>query len=326
MAVTSTSPADVILEKLRRQFVPFLRNELHFADYATEGAQPKSAGSKSMRWVLFTKITQDETGGLTEGSASDGEVSSLAVSTVTTTVAEYGAWVKITSLADLASTPETLAEYAKGLGEHAARTLDSLLRNVADGTTTTLNAQDTATGTGTMISTDTAIAQDIAVISGRFNQNDCKGFASLGGMYVCIVHGKVEQDIVTDVTTGRLAWSDVNKYVPGIDGQKKIIQGSPGAIYGTMVLRSNNIATATVSTSVTGYLNIAMADHGLGRSSFEGMTPKGAKAKGPALLSAKSDGRDTSNPLRMFSTLGWKFNSAQAILDVNRLILYRSAI
>ncbi len=61
MAVLTTNPADVLIEKLRRQFIPFLRNELRFADYATVGSQPKGGGSKSLRWMLVNKITQDET-------------------------------------------------------------------------------------------------------------------------------------------------------------------------------------------------------------------------------------------------------------------------
>jgi N4-gp56 family major capsid protein len=323
MAVLTTNPADVLVERLRRQFVPFLRNALKFADFAVPAAQPRGGGSKQLRWMLFTKITQDETGGLTEGSASDGEITTLSVTTISTTVAEYGAWVKISSLADLAHTPETRAQYAEGLAEHGARTLDTLLRDVADDTTTFLVSGEVATGTGTLAATETANAQDIAVISGRFNQNDAK--PAQGGMYVCIVHGEVEQDLVTDVTTGRLAWSEVNKYVAGVDGQKKIIEGSPGAIYGTMILRSNNITTTVLTNTITAYKNIALADHGIGRASFDAMTPRGAKARGPALMAKQSGPQDTSNALSMFSTLGWKFNSGQALLDSNRVILYYSA-
>lgn len=327
MAVLTTSPANVLVERLRRQFIPFLRNKLRFADYAVAGAQPKGGGSKQLRWMLFNKISQDETGGLTEGSGSDGEISALTVATITTTVAEYGAWVKISSLADLAHTPETREQYAKGLAEHGARTLDTLLRNVADDTTTFLVSGETATGGGTLAATETAMAQDIAVLAGRFNQNDAETVPGVG-MYVCIVHGSVEQDLVTDVTTGRLSWSEVNKYVPGIDGQKKIIDGSPGAIYGMLVLRSNNITTTVLTNTITAYKNIAIADHGYGRASFDAMTPRGARrgVKGPALIPKQSGPQDTSNPLSMFSTLGWKFNSGQALLDVNRVILFYSAI
>jgi N4-gp56 family major capsid protein len=326
MAVLTTNPADVLVERLRRQFIPFLRNELRFADYAVAGSQPKGGGSKQLRWMLFNKISQDETGGLTEGSASDGEITTLSVTTITTTVAEYGAWVKISSLADLAHTPETRAQYAEGLAEHGARTLDTLLRNVADNSTTFLVSGETSTGGGTLATTETAMAQDIAVLAGRFNQNDAKPVPGVG-MYVCIVHGAVEQDLVTDVTTGRLSWSEVNKYVPGLDGQKKIIEGSPGAIYGVLVQRSNNITTTVLTGTVTAYVNIAIADHAYGRASFDAMTPAGARrgVKGPALMAKQSGPQDTSNPLAMFSTLGWKFNSGQSLLDSNRCIVYYSA-
>lgn len=329
MAVLTTNPADVLIEKLRRQFIPFLRNELRFADYAVAGSQPKGGGSKSLRWMLFNKITEDETGGLTEGDETDGEITTLSVTTLTTTVGEFGAWVKISSLADLAHTPETRAQYAEGLAEHGARTLDTLIRDAAANTTgdTFLVSGETAVNGGTLAATETAMAQDIAVIAGAFNQNDAKPVPGLG-MYVCIVHGSVEQDIVTDVTTGRLSWSEVNKYVPGLDGQKKIIEGTPGAIYGCMVLRSNNIATEVLTNTITAYVNVALADHGVGRASFDAMTPSGARrgVKGPALMAKQSGPGDTSNALSMFSTLGWKFNSGQIRLDANRCITFYSAI
>ena len=163
------------------------------------------------------------------------------------------------------------------------------------------------------------------MISGRFNQNDCETFDD--GMYVCIVHGEVEQDLVTDVTTSRLSWQEVNKYIPGIDGQKKIIGGSPGAIYGTKVLRSNLITTAVFTNTITAYMNVALAKDGIGRAGFKGMTPRGARpgSVGPQIITKQPGPNDTSNPLNMFSTVGWKAASGQALLHSLRALVYYSA-
>lgn len=324
MAVTTTAPADVLTERIRREFIPFLRNKLVIADHATEGSLEGNAGHKTLRWVMFNKLTADATTALPEANVASGEIVTLSVVTVTTTIAEYGAWAKISSLADVAATKETRDQYSKGFAEHGARTIDTLMRNLVTGATggTYLIAGQTAKNTGTLATTGTATAQDVAVISGIFHINDAEEFDN--GYYVVVVHGEVEQDIVTDVTTTRLSWSEVNKHVPGMDGQQKIIRGTPGAIYGTMVLRSNLITTAVLTNTVTAYMNVALADYGIGRASFKGMTPRGAKSVGPNIIIKNSGNEDTSNPLSMFGTLGWKAAQGQALLDVNRALVFYS--
>lgn len=311
--------AGLITTSIRKKFIPFLRNKLRFADFAAPGQMAKHGGSKTLRWNLASKVAADHTTALAETTTTQNEIATITITPVLTTISEYGAFTKISSLAEMAWTRETRAEFGKILAEDGARTIDTRLRNIADDTTTFLVAGETATGTGTLsTSGDTATAQDIAVLSGRFNQNDAEGFDSQSGMYVVIVHGKVEQDLVTDVTTGRLSWVDINKHVEGIDGQKKIIVGSPGAVYGTMVLRSNNITTKVLTTTVTGYANIALADHGIGRSGFGAMDPQ--------IIMKQSGPQDTSNPLNTFGTLGWKANLAEGLLDSDRVITYYSAI
>lgn len=327
MAVSTASPADVLVEKIRREWIPFLSEKLVALDWATPGTLEKNIGSKTLRWLEFNKITQDETGGLTEASATDGEVTGLSVTTYTTTMAEYGAWAKISSLADMAHTPETRNAYIKGFTEHGARTMDKLVLNAADDTTTFLVSTEVAKNTGTLLTTETATAQDIAIITKIFRGNDAEPFTKNGGYYVCIVHSEVESDIVTDVTTTRLSWSEVNKHVQGLDGQKKIIQGSPGAIYGTMVQVSNNIGTTSLTAGVVAYKNIALAVDGVGCASFSGMTPKnvGGGAKGPRIVVKTSGSQDTSNPLSMFSTIGWKAAMGQAVLGNDRALVYYSS-
>lgn len=314
--------AFLITTSIRRKFIPFLRNKLHFADFAVPGTLMRQGGSKVLRWNLASKIVDAAgvtlTTALSETTTTQNEVVTITISAVTATAAEYGAFAKISSLADLAWTSESRQEIGKLFGEAGARTVDTLLRNVADDTTTFLVSGQTATGTGTMLATNTANAQDIAVISGRFNQNDAEGHDSQSGMYVVIVHGKVEQDLVTDVTTTRLSWSEVNKHVPGVDGQQKIIRGSPGAIYGTMVLRSNNITTKVLTNTLTAYANIALADHGIGRAGWDAMDPQ--------IITKNSGSQDTSNPLNMYGTLGFRVTMGPVLLDSARVITYYSAI
>lgn len=324
MSVNTASPADVLVEKIRREWVPFLREKLVLMDYATPGTIERNVGSKTLRWIEFNQITQDETGGLTEADATDGEVSALSVTTYTTTIGEYGAWAKISSLADLAHNPQTRNAYIKGFAEHGARTMDSLIRNAADDTTTFLISANKEKNTGTLATASSATAQDVAIVTKIFRGNDAEPFTKNGGYYVAVVHSDVEADLVTDVTTTRLNWSEVNKHVPGMDGQKKITKGSPGAIYGTMVLVSNQIERATLTNNVNAYKNICLAVDGVGCASFSGMTPNnvGGGAKGPRIVVKTSGSQDTSNPLSMFNTIGWKSAMGQAVLGNDRALVW----
>lgn len=319
--------ADLITTSIRRKFIPILRNKLRFDPYAAKGQLEMRGGSKTLRWNRAADIGVFTTAlGETDDIANTtNQVNTITISSVTMTVSDYGAFIKISDLADSVWTSSAREEHSEIFGYSGAKTRDTLLRNVADDTTNYVISRETTNNTGTLAPTDTAIAADLNVIRGFFDQQDADSFDELGGNYLLVIHGAVEQDLVGDVTTGRLSWSPLIQNVPaGVD--RITNYKGPGALLGTAVMRSNNITTVllTVSTTpasssgtVTAYVNIALADHGIGKTTLDqSETRIIMKRPGPSTVSV---------PLDTFGTIGWKMRMAQALLASTRALVYYTA-
>jgi N4-gp56 family major capsid protein len=316
--------AGLITTSIRRKFVPLLRNKLRFAPYAAEGKLEVRGGTKTLRWNFLADIGTFTTT-LGETTTSQNEVATITVSSVLMTVADYGAFIKISDLADSVWSSETRKEFADIFSYSAAKTMDTLLRNVADDTTNYLVSGESAVNTGTLATTDTARASDLNAIRGFFDQNDNDSFDSLGGNYLLVVHGEVEQDMVGDVTTTRLSWSPLIQNVPaGVD--RITNYKGPGTLLGIAVMRSNNLNQAVLTASmtpasdtltVTAYQCIALAENGIGKTTLDQAEPR--------IIMKRPGSATVSVPLDTYGTLGWKLRSAQNLLHSTRALVYYAA-
>lgn len=317
--------AGLITTSIRRKFIPRLKNKLRFDPFAATGKLEMRGGSKTLRWNLASDIGA-YTSALTEDTTTaENKVTTITITAVLQTLSDYGAWSPISDLANSVWTSETREEYADIFSFSGAKTRDTLHRNAALATTNYVVGQNTAANTGTLFTTTTSIAQDLNTIRGFFDQNDCDSFDDMGGNYVLIMHGKTEQDMVADVTTGRLSWSPLIQNVPaGVD--KIANYKGPGALLGIAVLRSNNIGKIylTVSSTpasntgtVTAYAAVALADHGIGKTTLDQADPRIImKRPGPSTVSV---------PLDTYGTIGWKLRMAQGLLSATRALTYYTA-
>lgn len=313
--------AGLITTAIRRKFIPILRNKLRLDPYAAKGKLEMNSGAKTLRWNLATDIGVFTTA-LGETTTTQNEVNTITISSVLMTLSDYGAFVKLSDLADSVWTKETREEHSDIFGYSGAKTKDTLLRNVADDTTNYVLAGEAAANTGTAASTDTATAADLNVIRGFFDQQDCDSFDSLGGNYLLVLNAEVEQDLVADVTTTRLSWSPLIQNVPaGVD--RITNYKGPGTLLGIAVMRSNNITTAvmTLSTTPAGtgtfYVNIALADHGIGKTTLDQSDPR--------IIMKRPGSSTVSVPLDTYGTIGWKMRMAQALLSSSRALVYYAA-
>lgn len=328
--VGTADQAGLITVSIRRKFIPRLKNKLRFDPYCATGKLEMRGGAKTLRWnlasdigVFTTALTEDTT---SYGVVPEGRITTITVTSVLQTVSDYGAWMPQSDLSESVWTAETRDEYADIFAFSGAKTKDTLLRNAALATTTYVVSQVTTSGSGTVFATTTAIAQDLNTIRGTFDQLDCESFDDLGGNYLLVIHGEVEQDMVADVTTARLSWTPLIQNVPaGVD--RITNYKGPGALLGIAVMRSNNIDTVVLTTGstpvgspgtgLTAYRCVALADHGIGKTTLDQSEPR---------IIRKSPGPNTvSVPLDTFGTIGWKMRLAQGLLSSSRVLTYYAA-
>ena len=306
-----------------RKFIPALRDNLVLSQYAEKASLPKGEGALVARWNKMANLAVDAVA-LDEGSATDNMITEVAVTSVEATVASYGQWMQISDLAEESVTRSALDAYSDTFAYAGAKVLDKLIYNQAVATTSLLKSGDTSATTEIMVSTNVLTAQDAVVVGELLRANNARGFESLGNKYYFGISAEQELDLVTDVTTTRLSWSNVFQHTsPGLD---RIVNKTNGDVVGAIgrvvvgLCDAVDTVVAESTTNVTVYRGIALSRHGVGWLGF------GTKQTSPKIIMKRPGSGDTSNPLNQYMTVGYKFKGVSKLLDSSRAFTVYSAI
>jgi N4-gp56 family major capsid protein len=302
-----------------RKFIPTLRQNTVVSQYCEPAMLPKGEGAAVARWNIMDKIVVDTTA-LVEASATDNEITEITVTSVESTIAEYGNWMKVSDLTEETVTSSALDAYADAFAYAGAQTIDTLLYNEAVTTTNFLHAGDTASGGATLLATNLLTAQDVAVAGSLLRSKYARGFDSLNGKYALLISPDQEQDLVTDVTTTRLSWSEVKKNV-ATAYENQIERKNNGDLVGSLGRVSVFLAdvVGTVTEDVAAWRAIALARYGVGWLGLGENKPK------PKIIMKRPGPQDTSNPLNQYMTIGWKVKMADKLLNANCVFVVYSA-
>lgn len=299
---------------INRGFVDGLKANLVFADYAEPASIPKGAGAYIARWNL-PGMYNGTTTALTDGTSGSSRAL-YTISNVEATIADYGEWFGVGSLAKDSAVSGTLDVYREQCEYAGATSIDLLIRNAAITSTNFLHAGDLTTGGATLAAGDDLTAQDLPVIASFFRAQNAKGWKKLSGDYMLAINPDMELDLVTDVTTTRLSWSEVNKHVPAGFAQLIDNQRFVGRINGVTALRTTMIGTIT--EDVAAYQAVALARYGVGWLGLDGAAKK-------PMIKIKTEG-GTFDPLDTLNTVGYKVRGVSALLDSNRALVVYSDI
>ncbi len=319
MAFNTTINTSLLTTYLIRKFIPALEKDLQMQRFTTKAMVPAGEG-KIARFNVFSSTGGNISAISPEGSATANEITTLTTAPTNVTIAEYGEFIKMTRLQDLAAVKGTRDEVSSRLGYQAALTVDKLVRNVAKGTSNIRLAN----GATTLAATDTLSARD--VISAGLEDLASADAAGLRGVpghpdaeYAAVIHPEPESDMVSEAatSTNKVVWSEIVKHVPGSMAQEKLIKGSMGSLYGTACYRSQNIDTAVLTNTITAYSNLVFAEGGVGAVALEDMDPV-------MYVNTPSSG-DVGNPYRNFSTIAWHVFFGTALIDADRVVRLYSA-
>lgn len=186
---------------------------------------PKNGG-KTIEFRKFSSLPKALTP-ITEGVTPAGN--KLSVSTVTSTVDQYGDFVEQTDLLELTAVDNTIVETTKKLAEQAGKTLDTVVREVISAGTNVLYAPIVKDG----VETEVASRSDINEFAKLRVKDVFRAAAELkamnapkiDGSYVAIIHPLVAYDLMMEAGE---RWIDVAKYVAPED----ILRGEIGKLAG----------------------------------------------------------------------------------------------
>ena len=275
----------------------------------TRWAQVRDIPRNSSEVIKFRRYTvlTAATTALTEGTAPTS--TTLAITNVTATVLQYGAFVQLTDYLLYTTLDPILTETADLLGQQAGNTLDQLCRDVIIAGTTVQYASSAttrATVTASMkLNRDevreavrTLHGNNAAKISSMVNPSTGFNTSPLNAAYICIISHNTLFDIKDEV-----GWIPVEEYANKSD----VMEGEVGALDEVRFVMTTNAKTFSSTVTVHGTLIIGADFYGISRVSGEAMRNI-IKPLGSA---------GTSDPLDQNSTSGWKASFVAKILNEN---------
>ena len=265
---------------------------------------PKNGG-KTIEFRKFAPLAKATTP-LTEGVTPDGK--SLAVSTITATVNQYGDYITQSDVLELTSLDNTILEATKLLGRQAGVTLDTIGRDVLNsGTNVTYCPKVGTNGAETAVTTrdglDTTCQLTVKVIQQVVAKLRGQNAPTINGKYVAIIHPYVAYDLMRDPE-----WIEAHKYT----NPTNLYEGELGEIAGVRFVGTTEAKVYDGGVFAT--LFLGEGAYGVTEIAGGGLETI-VKQKGSA---------GTADPLDQRSSVGWKAIKTAELLIPNYLVRVES--
>jgi len=300
-AATLITPSQVYYDKV---FLERAKIELRH-DF---GAQVKNVPMNSGAVVRFTRFSPLAlvTSALSE--ATNPSETAMTATQVSATLLEYGAVTNVSSLFSMTQIDEGLKEHVEIHGQNAGESIDRLIR------------QELASGATNQIASGATLASDIMmtdVFSGveirkavrTLKNNKAQKFEN--GMYRGIIGPDTAYDLFGDSE-----WLDAHRYTTS----DAIERGVVGKLAGVEFVETNNqhkdvsagLSGSPVTATSAGVVAV-FSNFIFGKNAY-GVINLGSISS-PKIFVKNPGESDTSNPLNMFSTVGWKMVFATKTLN-----------
>lgn len=273
-----------------------LRPKLQFHPYGEAKNLPANSG-KIVQWYRRTDMGANTTP-IAE-SVTPNPISMSATS-LTATLAQYAEWTQTSDLIQMTSIDDEINHAVDVLSFKAARTIDALDRNALDADTT-----NQLVGDGSAFTAVSAVTAGMklngAGIRNAVRVLKAANAEAFDGGFALIVHPNNSYDLYADTATG--GWQTMNTYV----NVENPTQGVAGKYFGAKVIETTELTVANDgATSAKVYRAHLLGQGALGVVNFDG---------GVHVLVKRPGDSDTSNPLNLYSTVGYKLTYANKILD-----------
>ena len=271
------------------------------------GAQVKKIARNmgtTVKWNRMTPLAVATTP-LTEGTTPTAVA--MSTTAVTATAVQYGNWTQTSDLYELTSIDAGLKEQVDVMGQNAGETIDTLIRDELDGggTTQIVNGLDLTAVTATDIIDGVEIRKAVRALK------LAKARTFGDGHYYGIIPVSVSADL-----RGDSEWLDAHKYVT----PENIKNGEIGRLHGVRFMETNNemVGANAGSGNVDVYSTFIFGANAYG-------TVDVANQSGARVIVKNPNGNDTSNPLDLYSTVGWKALFVAKVLNSAWVIELKTA-
>src|ERR1035437_3343863 len=303
-AASLITPVQVYYEKV---FLDRAKIELRH-DF---GAQVKNVPLNSgavVRWTRFSPLALISSA-LSEAT-NPAEVAMTATQ-VSATLAEYGNVTNVSSLFSMTQIDVDLKEHVEVHGQNAGESIDQLIRNElhAGATSQTVATATAASNFSNIHLTDVFTGLEVRAAVRTLKLNKAQRFES--GLFRGIIGPANSYDLF-----GNSEWLDAHRYTTS----DAIERGVVGKLHGVEFVETNNQyvqLSAGYSSALNSVANV-YSTFIFGKNAY-GVINLGS-ITAPSVIVKNPGPNDTSNPLNMFSTVGWKMPFATKTLNSTWII------
>lgn len=304
-ANTTLTLSGEMMTYLERVFLERSQAQTIHGEGAYEKKHPRNSG-KTVTWNRYTPLTVaiTGTGGATLTEATNPSEVNITGATVSATVKEYGRFDKVSSLLYATSIDRAAKEKTEVISQNAGEQIDTLIRDelAAGATTQFANGKAALTAVG---ASDILTVDEVRKAVRTLKKNNALTYSD--GYFL----GKIGPDTAFDLMDDSV-WINAHTYKDG----KELYKGEIGKLHKVRFLEASSNQFNETSTA-TVYSNFFHGREAFGTVSLD-ESNYGLKIKQPG----KSD---TSNPLDMFLTIGWKADGfAAKTLNSNWIVNVKS--
>lgn len=271
----------------------------YYSDYLIDMAEPELVhdqfgqkqpipknGGKTIQFRKYKPLPKQLTP-LTEGVTPEGQ--SLNVVPLDATVKQYGGYVTLTDMLLLTAVDNNLVQATRLLGSQAGRTLDTITREVINGGTNVLRANNRAERKN-IVAGDTLT---VDLIKRAVRILKIMNAPKIDGYYVGIIHPDCAYDLMNED-----AWVEAHKYT----NPENIYEGEIGKIAGVRFVEATEAKvfakTETNAQEVDVYSTLILGADAYGVTEISG--------GGLEHIVKQLGSAGASDPLNQRATVGWK--------------------
>lgn len=295
MASTTTGLSNVMGIFYDKVFLERAMAELRHDFGAQVKTVPRNMG-KTAIWNRFSPLALATTP-LTE--ATNPTAVDMTSTQVSASLAEYGNYTVVGKLFELTSLDVDLKEHVEVHGQNAGETIDALIRNEL-ATNATVQLAGSKSNITAIAATDTFTGAEIRKAVRTLKGNKAKRFDN--GFYRGIAQQYTSYDLFANSE-----WLDAFRYTDTENIQRGVI----GRLHGVEFVETNQ--GYTESSTATVYSNFIFGRNAYGVVALDGQAGQRIFVKEPGA-------NDTSNPLDMYSTVGWKAMFATKVLNATWVV------
>ena len=262
--------------------------------YGQKVVLPKNSGKSIQfrKWTPFEALTTP----LVEGTVPNGQ--SLAMTSVTAEINQYGGYVAVSDLLDMTALDPVINDSVELMGDQGGLSIDTLVREELSKVANVQYANG-KTKRSELDATCKLTVDEVRKAVRTLKKNKAPQFIRGGkGHYIAIVSPETTYDLQSAAL-----WQDVSKY----SAAEQIFQGEIGKLFGVVFVETSEAKVFT-------------GEQGAGGKSVASTLVFGKNAYGVVDLEAENlrsiikpkGSAGTSDPLDQISAIGWKVNGFAA--------------